>query len=381
MSGYEQTKFNTKLGHPGNSIKEVFIDNLDEEIKNIANLIDMYPFVSMDTEFPGIVYNSSNYKIVDNSTYSNIKINVDRLKVIQVGITLSDVDGNLPYEFSTWQFNIDFNLKTDNFSQESIQLLMSSGIDFSVLPQRGIPVERFGEVLITSGLILNENINWITFHGSYDFAYLLRVITGQLLPDKVELFNKDLDLYFQNYFDIRQLIQYQDSFRGSLNKLAYDLNIERTGLQHQAGSDALVTSKVFFKLRDLNYITDEDILKGKNQLFNLNSYDEVSTSYTIYQDMNNNQYFNGYGYNLDNMNLGYSQYDNTGMMYGGLNNQNFGFYNNMPKFNAQGYQIDNNEVMNKEKNATNLLSQTTNQVNTVGVSKSNKQQKKILKGV
>jgi len=46
-----------------------------------------------------------------NSNYKNIKNNVDNLKVIQVGITLSDENGEFPDDFSTWQFNFKFDLE------------------------------------------------------------------------------------------------------------------------------------------------------------------------------------------------------------------------------------------------------------------------------
>lgn len=38
--------------------------------------------------------------------YQMVKVNVDNLKVIQIGITLSDAFGNLPKGISTWQFNL-----------------------------------------------------------------------------------------------------------------------------------------------------------------------------------------------------------------------------------------------------------------------------------
>ncbi len=384
MSGYgnkNKKYMNMKEYLPQSSIKEVFNDNFEVEIKKISLLIENYPYISMDTEFPGIVYNN-NYKPMsgESSSYSNLKTNVDRLKVIQVGITLADEEGNLPPDVCTWQFNFDFNLKKDNYSAESIQLLMNSGINFEALPERGISMDRFGEFFITSGLILNENVNWITFHGSYDFAYLLKIITAQSLPEKVEGFIFDIDLYFKNYFDVRYLVQYQDNFRGSLNKLAYDLNIERTGYQHQAGSDSLVTSKVYFKLLELSYLSEEDVFKGRNQLYCLNTTEENS-----YQEQN---YYNGYNQynignmngmngnmngmnNMNNMNMGYQTYDNN-FIYN-MNN-NYQYYNNNVNVTLQN--CSTSETL-KDKNQ-NLLSNNLNTINTVGIP-TKKGNKKVIK--
>ncbi len=35
-------------------VREVFADNLDEEFKLIRDAVEDYPFVAMDTEFPGM---------------------------------------------------------------------------------------------------------------------------------------------------------------------------------------------------------------------------------------------------------------------------------------------------------------------------------------
>jgi CCR4-NOT transcription complex subunit 7/8 len=46
----------------------------------------------------------------------------------------------------------------------SIDLLTKSGIDFVAHEARGIDPFRFGELLMSSGVVLNEDVTWVTFH-------------------------------------------------------------------------------------------------------------------------------------------------------------------------------------------------------------------------
>lgn len=56
------------------------------------------------------------------------------LKLIQLGLTFTDAEGNLPVcngEHTVWQFNFrGFKLSEDVYAQDSIELLKQSGIDF-----------------------------------------------------------------------------------------------------------------------------------------------------------------------------------------------------------------------------------------------------------
>jgi len=64
----------------------------------------------------------------------------------------------------------------------------------------------FAEKVTQSGLVLNEKLTWICFHGCYDFAYFLKIMMNERLPDTREMF----DLYIRNYFpkllDIKSFI-------------------------------------------------------------------------------------------------------------------------------------------------------------------------------
>lgn len=70
---------------------------------------------------------------------------MDRLKLIQIGITLTDENGKAPEPVSTWQFNFNFDVDADEGYPTSIQLLKDSGIDFTKLKRRGISPLYFAE--------------------------------------------------------------------------------------------------------------------------------------------------------------------------------------------------------------------------------------------
>mmetsp|Transcript_28418 Transcript_28418/g.92810 ORF Transcript_28418/g.92810 Transcript_28418/m.92810 type:complete len:284 (+) Transcript_28418:96-947(+) len=241
------------LTHDTLQIREVWADNLDHEMAIIRALVEDYPVVAMDTEFPGVVARPvGQFKNAGEYQYQSLRVNVDMLKLIQLGLTFSDHDGQLPIHdnaFCVWQFNFrEFSLKDDMYAHDSIELLKQSGIDFKAHEDRGIDVQRFGELLMVSGIVLNDDVRWITFHSGYDFGYLLKLLIAQQLPTSEGDFFELLKLYFPCIFDMKYLMKYTDSLHGGLNKLAEQLEVERIGPQHQAGSDSLLTCSTFFEL-------------------------------------------------------------------------------------------------------------------------------------
>ncbi|GJR50252.1 probable CCR4-associated factor 1 homolog 6 [Tanacetum coccineum] len=237
-------------------IREVWDDNLEEEFEVIRGIVDSFPYIAMDTEFPGIVLRPvGNFKNSNDYHYQTLKDNVDMLKLIQLGLTFSDDQGNLPMcgtdKFCIWQFNFrEFNVNDDVFANDSVELLRESGIDFMKNNEKGIDARKFGELLMSSGIVLNDSVYWVTFHSGYDFGYLLKVLTCKNLPDTQAGFFSLISMYFPTIYDIKHLMKFCNSLHGGLNKLAELLEVERIGICHQAGSDSLLTSCTFRKLKE-----------------------------------------------------------------------------------------------------------------------------------
>ncbi|KAG0472347.1 hypothetical protein HPP92_016893 [Vanilla planifolia] len=204
-------------------IREVWEENLEQEFALIREIVDDFPYVAMDTEFPGVVCRPvGNFKSITDFNYATLKANVDMLKLIQLGLTFSDELGNLPTcnegVGCVWQFNFsDFDVQHDISAAESIDLLRQTGMDFKKNRERGIDTAHFAELLMSSGIVLNEDVHWI---------------------------------YFPTLYDIKHLMKFSNSLHGGLNKLAELLDVQRVGVCHQAGSDSLLTSRSFRKLKE-----------------------------------------------------------------------------------------------------------------------------------
>ncbi|XP_016438303.1 putative CCR4-associated factor 1 homolog 9 [Nicotiana tabacum] len=257
-------------------IREVWANNLKSEFALISTVIDQYPFVSMDTEFPGVIYKHSPRKHAPLSTadkYTLLKWNVDALNIIQLGITLSDSSGNLPDLGSgdhryIWQFNFsDFDVARDNHAPNSIELLLLQGINFEMNRVFGIDSAIFAELMMSSGLVCNDWVSWVTFHSAYDFGYLVKILTRQKLPCGLNDFLGILRVFFGNkFYDVKHLMSFC-GHHGGLNRVAKDLDVNRAvGKSHQAGSDSLLTWHVFHKIRD-NYFLKGGLEKYAGVLY------------------------------------------------------------------------------------------------------------------
>jgi len=249
-------------------IKEVWSHNMYDEFKNICRIVKDFPYVALDTEFPGVVAKPvGEFKSNTEYQYQLLRCNVDLLKIIQLGMTFFNEDGELPEGVCTWQFNFKFSLSEDMYASNSFELLQNSGIQFDRHEREGIESVHFAEFLLTSGSVLVDNVKWLSFAGGYDFGYLMALLTNTSMPEEESEFFETLKLYFPNVYDVKYLMKNINNLKGGLQEVADMLQVERIGSRHQAGSDSLITGKVFFKIIESYYKSEADATKYLGYLY------------------------------------------------------------------------------------------------------------------
>ncbi|CAL9781200.1 unnamed protein product [Musa acuminata subsp. burmannicoides] len=255
-------------------VRSVWAWNLEYEFSIIASLVDRFSYVAFDTEFPGFLYRTRRpHRLLPPSLrYAFLKANVDKMELVQLGLTLFDAFGDLP-DIGTggrvgfvWEFNFrEFDVRRDPHAPDSVDLLRSSGIDFDRLPLYGIDSGQFAAHLHRSTLVAHcrfcrpHSTRWIAFHSCYDFAYLIKVLGfGRPLPNTLEEFLGLVNLLFGETVDLKHMMRGCKGLSGGLEKVASTLGVPRqAGKSHQAGSDSLVTCQVYLKMKR-RFFDDQD---------------------------------------------------------------------------------------------------------------------------
>ncbi|MBA0556937.1 hypothetical protein Golob_026998 [Gossypium lobatum] len=125
--------------------------------------------------------------------YQYMKLNVDMLQIIQLGLSI----------FDAW----------DHYASDLIELLKRQGINFEKNKEKGIGSKNFAKKFWDYGLVFNcyglKSITWITFHGTYDFGFMLKVITQSPLPLHLDSFVHQLAYFFgYNIFDLKHTFKF-----------------------------------------------------------------------------------------------------------------------------------------------------------------------------
>lgn len=267
-------------GAGGVVVRQVWADNVDYEFSLIRSVVNdgRFRFAAFDTEYPGTIYipaaGVDPRRLSPTQTYELLKLNVDALHIVQLGLALSDAAGCLP-DLGTrgavrfvWQFNFrDFHLLGGHpHNPDSVCLLFKQGIDFHALRCRGLDSRRFAELLASSGLLgAAAGVIWVTFHGAYDFGYVVKALLGgrRLPPRMADFLGVVRDYFGPLVFDVKHVMRHCQGMHGGLEKAAELLCVPRdVGQAHQAGSDALLAARVFAELTRVYFFRRSDILRA-----------------------------------------------------------------------------------------------------------------------
>lgn len=246
-------------------IREVWQNNLYAEFAAIRKLISHYNYVSISTEFVGTIARPiGSFRSKTDYHYQTMRSNVDFLNPIQIGISLSDAEGNKPENGpSTWQFNFHFDEHKEMMSSESFELLKKSGINFQNHQVNGIDAFEFAQLMIDSGLLLESSVTWLTYHAAYDFGFLINILMNDSMPNNREDFEWWVHKFIPNFYDLnlickvmqdykQQQQQQQQQRQYTLASLAEELGIPRYSMFMTTGGESLLTSLGFFQLNKLS---------------------------------------------------------------------------------------------------------------------------------
>ncbi|KAL1218609.1 putative CCR4-associated factor 1 [Cardamine amara subsp. amara] len=215
-------------------------------MSSIEECLRTHKFIAIDTEFPGCLRQTSQ-DASDEERYDDMSFSVGKTKLIQLGLTLFDGNGSIG---GTWEINFsDFRETKDARNEKSIAFLKRNGLDLKKIREEGIGIHDF---FLDLNWILKQTrkITWVTFHGSYDIAYLLKGLTGESLPVTSERFSKSVARILGSVYDLKVMAgRYKGlSSRLGLESLASELGLNRVGIAHHAGSDSELTARVFAKM-------------------------------------------------------------------------------------------------------------------------------------
>mmetsp|Transcript_132424 Transcript_132424/g.342577 ORF Transcript_132424/g.342577 Transcript_132424/m.342577 type:complete len:391 (-) Transcript_132424:85-1257(-) len=220
--------------------RDVWAWNLDAEFDELLNAVarERSPVLALDTEFPGFL-REDQLHASRTARYRTLRQNVDHLRPIQVGLAVGGPGGSLR---GTWTFNLWFDLSTEWYTEESVWFLSAAGVDFPRHATEGIDPDALAWRLTRSPLLGGHiaSPQWVTFSGWYDWGYMLKLLTGQPLPSNLYSYERLLDALCPSRQELRDHLP-----RGSLDGLLAAHGVERCGLAHTAGSDALATLELF----------------------------------------------------------------------------------------------------------------------------------------
>ncbi|CAM0901670.1 unnamed protein product [Alopecurus aequalis] len=240
-------------------IRQVWAHNVEREFALIRAAAEHFPYVAMDTEFPGVIHHPDPSKhhtaLTQSERYESLKANVDALHLIQVGLAFApspDAPPCLAFEINLREFDP----RVHRHAPDSIDLLAKHGLDFAAHRAHGVDARVFAAMLMSSGLVCSGNaVTWVTFASGYDFGYLVKLLMGRKLPRTLPEFLGLVRVFFgEEVYDVKHVMRSCPGLPGGLDKAAAALGVEReAGRSHQAGSDSALTWDAFRRIRQVYF--------------------------------------------------------------------------------------------------------------------------------
>ncbi|XP_065048809.1 probable CCR4-associated factor 1 homolog 11 [Musa acuminata AAA Group] len=235
--------------------------NLVEQLELILSLRGSYPILAIDTEFPGFIRDTPR-NATEEERYNDVKHNVDNMHLIQLGVALFDEGGNTPWPGCCWQFNFsDFDPDVDASSPDSIELLVQSGHDFQQNRRHGIDARRCAYLVCVKLFCQPYSSKYVTFHGLYDVAFVIKMITRAPLPNTLNEFSDLVRTIFGQIYDLKYISRFCGGLRRGeigLVGLSRLLNFEPVGIRHQAAYDSLLIGALFNKMKQRRHNVEDD---------------------------------------------------------------------------------------------------------------------------
>ncbi|XP_078447736.1 putative CCR4-associated factor 1 homolog 8 [Wolffia australiana] len=229
----------------GAKARGVWASNLHQEFPLMMQALGESRFVAVDTKFAGFVRHISS-SAGSHELYEDDRRNVNGTKIIQLGLSFFDAHGRS----RTWEINFrDFDLlsPSDLRWPPAINLLKHIGIDFVRTREEGVDSEDFAGLLRRSKRwTRGPKPLWVTFQGFYDVAYLLKLLTGALLPRSLEGFARLARRRLGRIVDVKCLLRV---FRVSplpLARISHSLGVPAfVGAVLQTGVASLLSGMVY----------------------------------------------------------------------------------------------------------------------------------------
>ncbi|EZG70666.1 CAF1 family ribonuclease [Gregarina niphandrodes] len=258
----------------GCSVRQVWRGDLDVAMEDVRALTEKYPYVSLNVLWAGFVARPI---CCHEYAYASVKDAVDLCDPLQIGLSFADSHGRKP------NYSVQFNLyfPRNCLVQETMDTLISQGYDAAKAALHGIEANDFAEAMLTSELVTNEDIRWITYHGSYDLGFVYRALTTSQLPETRDEYIRNITEYFPYLYDVKTMLCSKFGHRdlpGGLRSACDFLGLGSLPIvvnpdaSSRAGINSLLVSACFFNALGQFFDNKIDDAKFKGQLYGV--YDD-----------------------------------------------------------------------------------------------------------